>query len=756
MLRRIFPFLNWFKGYQLSTFRVDLVAGATVGLVLVPQSMAYAQLAGLPAYYGLYAAFLPPLVASAFGSSYQLATGPVAIVSLMTATALQPLATAGSEAYVAYAMLLALLVGIFQFLLGVLRLGMLVNFLSHPVVNGFTNAAALIIASSQLPKFFGVSVDNAKHYYQTIWKVLVAAGHYTDWWAFGLGVFALLVMWGLKRLNPRIPCVLVAVMLTVLVSWAIGFEHNRVMDISAIESAEVEPNVDAYNALTARIDGLTEVLVVLGRAEQDLGATYKERPQVCLSCHLSVDVGSVRQNLAVLLHTPEHDAVLLRLELEDSKVECSRLRAELRAYQFVGTVVPTGTGGPGLHLKSDAPPDLPTDGRVWRLRVGRGKLDKAALLLIGGGAVVGVIPRGLPRFVAPPMDLGVALKLVMMALTISILGFMEAVSIAKAIATQTGQRLDYNQELVGQGLANMMGSFTQSYPVSGSFSRSAVNFQVGARTGMSSVVTVGVVATTLMFLTPILYHLPLSVLAAVIMMAVIGLVNISGFVHAWQAGKADGVVAIAAFVCTLAFAPHLEWGIMIGVVLSLAFSLSQHMKPRIAILARHEDGALRDSERRGLQQCRFVAAIRFPGSLFFANASYLEEVVLGRISNMPDLRHVVIVADGINELDASGEEMLSRMVKGLRESGCDFSMSGLNDEVLDVMQRTGLYDRIGEDHIYPDAASAIDGVFDDAHAFAEDSHILQCPLKETMFIKSGIAQGTAGSGHIEDPDYARG
>ena len=246
------------------------------------------------------------------------------------------------------------------------------------------------------------------------------------------------------------------------------------------------------------------------------------------------------------------------------------------------------------------PSDRQSDGRIWRLDVGRQALDKSALKLIGRGAVVGTIPSGLPEFVAPDLDSRVVLRLSTMAATIALLGFMEAVSVAKAIATQTGQRLDYNQELMGQGLANIVGSCSQSYPVSGSFSRSAVNYQAGAVTGMSSVITVGVVAITLLFFTPFMYHLPQSVLAAIIMMAVIGLVNVNGFIHTWQAGRQDGVVAIVTFVCTLVFAPHLEWGITIGCVLSLAFFLLRHMKPRIAILSRHEGATFRDSERRGL------------------------------------------------------------------------------------------------------------------------------------------------------------
>ena len=181
MLKKIFPFLGWFKTYNSAALRADALAGLTVALVLIPQSMAYAQLAGLPTYYGLYAAFLPPMVAALFGSSRQLATGPVAVVSLMTAASLAPLATAGSEGYIAYAILLSLMVGVFQLLLGILRLGLVVNFLSHPVVNGFTNAAAIIIATSQLDKMFGASVDTAEHHYETIIRVIQAAFYYTHW-----------------------------------------------------------------------------------------------------------------------------------------------------------------------------------------------------------------------------------------------------------------------------------------------------------------------------------------------------------------------------------------------------------------------------------------------------------------------------------------------------------------------------------------------------------------------------------------------
>ena len=229
MMKNIFSYIDWPQGYGGTSLKTDILAGLTVALVLIPQSMAYAELAGLPSYYGLYASFLPPMVAALFGSSRQLATGPVAVVSLLTATTLEPLATAGSQQYIAYAVLLALLVGVFQFSLGVLKLGLVVNFISHPVVNGFSNAAALIIATSQLPKLFGIHIEKVPHHYEFIYRVFIAAAQYTHWPTLFMGVLAFVIMFGLKRVSPRLPNVLAAVVVTTILSWSLGFEHNVVV-----------------------------------------------------------------------------------------------------------------------------------------------------------------------------------------------------------------------------------------------------------------------------------------------------------------------------------------------------------------------------------------------------------------------------------------------------------------------------------------------------------------------------------------------
>lgn len=710
VIGRLFPFLLWFRGYNRIQFRLDFISGLTVALVLVPQSMAYAQLAGLPAYYGLYASFLPPLIASLFGSSRQLATGPVAVVSLMTATALEPLATAGGESFIAYAILLALLVGIFQFLLGVLKLGLVVNFLSHPVVNGFTNAAALIIATSQLSKLFGVTVDTAEHHYMTVYDVIKAAVSYTHWPTLGIAVLAFAIMISLKRLNPKIPNVLVAVVLTTVLSWAIGFEHNHVTGLNMIEYPVAREMINEFNDEIRKIEEKSDERVRLTASVKEAEEKYGDRSVKALD--------------------QRHKISLLNVEIEELKEATHELREKLRRLHFRG--VEQTDGSLRFYNMYDEYSGLKDDGRNWRLKVGNNYLKVDHIILSGGGAVVGDIPKGLPGFSMPRISTGTMLSLFPMAVIISLLGFMEAISIAKAMAARTGQRLDPNQELIGQGLSNMVGSFSHSYAVSGSFSRSAVNIQAGAVTGLSNVFSSCVVAATLIFFTPLLYYLPQAVLAAIIMMAVIGLVNVRGFVHAWKAQKYDGAIGIITFIMTLAFAPHLDRGIMIGVGLSLALQIFRSMRPDIALLSLHPDGTFRNRARFNLSQCRHIALIRYNGSLYFANVNYLEEQILERISRMPELKHIIIVGNGINEMDASGEDMLAVLVSRVREAGYDISFSGLNDSVLDVLHRTHLYDKIGEDHIFRNAAWAIEAAYSKAHLGSDED---PCPLREVVTVR---------------------
>ncbi len=701
MLTRVFPFWGWFKDYDLTSLRTDFISGLTVALVLIPQSMAYAQLAGLPPYYGLYASFLPPMVAALFGSSRQLATGPVAVVSLMTAASLEPLATAGSPGYIAYAILLALSVGAFQFTLGVLKLGLVVNFLSHPVVNGFTNAAAIIIASSQLSKMFGVYVDKAQHHYETIIRVIQSAWHYTHWPTLAMGALAFGIMYGLRRISPKIPNVLVAVVITTLISWMTGFQHNRAVDLSAIQSPEIRGMVEKFNRSVATIPSLAE-----------------ERAEV----NKALDAADQNQDIIGVLNA-EHEINVLTINMARVHHEVHKIRSTIRYMLFEGVLEEDGSLK--FYPKNALPEGSKGDGRTWHIKVGNKALKTDQLLMIGGGVVVGEIPSGLPTLSMPKVDLGVILHLLPYAAIISLLGFMEAISIAKAMAAKTGQRLDPNQELIGQGLGNILGAMGKSYPTSGSFSRSAVNLQSGAVSGLSSVFTSLTVVIALLFFTPLLYHLPQSVLAAVIMMAVIGLINVSGFVHAWEAQWYDGAIAIISFISTLAFAPHLDRGIMIGVVLSLMVFLYKSMRPKMAFLSRDDDHVLRCTTDHGLHECRYIAMLRFDGTLFFANASYLEDQIADIMLKKKALRHIILVSNGINDIDASGEETLSLLVDRIRSTGIDISLSGVNETVMKVLERTHFIAKVGEDHIYPTMEKAIQSVHEKTHRGGEEK---VCPL----------------------------
>ncbi|MDQ1362700.1 MAG: sulfate permease, SulP family, partial [Pseudomonadota bacterium] len=329
-----------------------------------------------------------------------------------------------------------------------------------------------------------------------------------------------------------------------------------------------------------------------------------------------------------------------------------------------------------------------------------------------GGAVVGTIPEGLPAFGMPAFSADKALTLLPSAIVIALVGFMEAISIAKAMAAKSKDRIDPNQELIGQGLANVVGSFSQAFPASGSFSRSAVNFNAGARTGFSSVVTALLVVITLLFLTPLLYHLPQAVLAAVIMMAVVNLINFAAVKHAWHAQKHDGIAAMATFVCTLGFAPHLDKGIMLGAGLALGLYLYRTMRPRVALLGRFSDGTLRDlSVNPGLPTDENIIVLRFDGSLYFANVSYFEDTVLEAVSTHKNAKYILVVGDGINQLDASGEEVLHHLIERLRGNGITLVFSGLKKQIIDVMRCTHLMEKLGDNNMFATEDMALKDIY---------------------------------------------
>ena len=705
--QRFLPFLAWIGELRdRKVLRADAIAGVTVAMVLVPQSMAYAQLAGLPAYYGLYAAFLPPMVGALFGSSRQMATGPVAVVSLLTAAALEPIAVAGSGGYVAYAISLSLLVGLFQMSLGLLRLGVVVNFLSHPVIIGFTNAAAIIIVTSQLDKIFGVHVNKAAHHYETVWNTLAAIAQGIHWPTFFMAVGAFTIMIALKRVAPRVPNVLVVVALCTLVSWLVGFERVQTVTLDRIANESAREVVREAMELKRETPNIERAIA---EAEKKYRAT--------LARHGNDDSRTLLAQHAfeALQHKRERRIKSVRVDIE-----------ALKKNRF--EYVPGADNASGqFYLRGQMPEDAVSDGRLWRVR----SVDGAQLTLNGGGNVVGAIPQGLPALTLPKFDLGVMLQLLSAAITISLIGFMEAISIAKAMAAKTRQRLDANQELIGQGLANIAGSLTQSYPASGSFSRSAVNIGAGAITGFSSVVTSIIVIVTLLWLTPLLYYLPQATLAAVIMMAVVGLINVRAIRHAWVANRQDGAVAIVTFALTLAFAPHLDKGILIGAGLALVLYLYRTMQPRVALLARHEDGTLRDAEAFNLKTCDEIAMVRFDGSLYFANTSYFEDKIQERIAARPGLKFVIVVGDGINQVDATGEEMLAHLAERLRAAGIEILFIGLKKQVVDMLVRTGFHAKLGDGAFFRTEEQALEYAWQKLGL----GHEVDCPLNVVCPVK---------------------
>ena len=559
---RLLPFLRWLPELRRpGVLRRDLVAGVTVAAVLVPQAMAYAELAGLPPVYGLYAAFLPPVIAAFWGSSRHLATGPVAMASLISAATVGSVAAAGTEAFVSASILLALMVGVLRLALGLLRLGMLVELLSVPVISGFTNAAALIIASSQLHHLLGVRAEAGAFHLETVARVVAAAAAGPHWPTLGMAALTAAILMGLRN---RFEKVIAAVVVTTALSWLAGFD----------------------------------------------------------------------------------------------------------------------------------------------------------------GRVIGFIPRGLPAFELPALDPGLALQLLPGAAVLTLIGLMEAMSIAKSIAARSKQRIDVDQELIGQGMANVAGSLFGSYAVSGSFSRSMVNFTNGAATGFSSAVTSAAVLLTLLVLTPLFHHLPQATLAAIIVGAVLGLLRVEPLRRAWRVARADGLIAAVTFVITLGLAPDLHWGILTGVALSFLQHLRRSMRPRVAYLARHPEGHLVDADNHGLALGRRIAILRFDGRLYFGAAGHFEDKVLEALSRLPELRYLVLDAGGVNQIDSSGVEALRRVEEELRGVGVEVHLTRVKHDLRRVLARTGLAAEIGAARFHDRNQQALEHLW----GRMEPSYRGSCPL----------------------------
>ncbi|MEI6304353.1 MAG: SulP family inorganic anion transporter [Betaproteobacteria bacterium] len=552
MLKRLLPFLAW-PAPTRASLRADLVAGTSVALILIPQALAYAQLAGVPAYWGLYAAMLPAVIGALFGSSVWLSTGPVALTALLSAASIAPFAAQGSDAFLAHTIALALLSGLIQVAFGLARGGMLFSLLSHPVLMGFINAATLLIALSQLPTLLGIKVQTGAHFLYDTWHLAARLGEtHLPSLAFGIGAITMLLAF--RRLAPRLPGVLVTV-------------------------------------------------------------------------------------------------------------------AVLTAASYFGGYA------------------------------------------AAGGRVVGIIPQGLPVPALPALDFEMLQNLIPAAFVIALISFMEAMSSARVIAAKTRTDWNENQELIGQGLAKIAASLCQSLPVSGSFSRSAILHQSGGRTGLASVFSALLVLLTLLYLSGLLHHLPLPVLAAIIMVAVLNLANPGAIRRAWHASRDDGAAAIGTFAATLLFAPNIQNGILTGILLSLALFLYRGMTPRAIAVGLHADGTLRDAARFDLPPLHpLIGILRFDAALNFVNAATFEDAVLKLERERPGIRFLLVAAGGINELDASGAEMLFSLAERLRADGVTLVISAAKKQVTDVMERIGLDTAIGRDNMYSTDRFAIDGL----------------------------------------------
>jgi SulP family sulfate permease len=543
---RRLPILEWGRNYDRSTLTSDLVAAVIVTIMLIPQSLAYAMLAGLPPEVGLYASILPIVVYALLGTSRTLAVGPVAVISLMTLTAAGNIAAPGTPAFIAAALVLALLSGLMLLTMGLLRLGFLANLLSHPVVSGFITASGLIIATSQLKSILGVPASG--------------------------------------ETMPEL----------------IG---SLAMHVSQTNAATLVIGLGATAFLFWVRRGLKPLLMQFGMAPRPADLVAKAGPIA-----------------AVILSTI---AVIL-LDLEAAGVK-----------------------------------------------------------------VVGRIPQSLPPLTIPVFDADLWQRLVVPALLLSVIGFVESVSVAQTLAAKRRQRIDPDQELIGLGSANVAAAFSGGYPVTGGFARSVVNFDAGAETPAAGAYTAAGIALAALFLTPLLASLPAATLAATIIVAVLSLVDLKTPLAIWRYSKPDFAAMAATIGVTLL--AGVEPGVIAGVVVSLALLLWRASRPHAAIVGRVPGTEhFRNVKRHKVITDPRIVTIRIDESLTYLNARWLEEFVLEQVADQPRLRHLVLMCSAVNEIDASALESLEAINHRLADAGVKLHLSEVKGPVMDALER-GLF-----------------------------------------------------------------
>jgi SulP family sulfate permease len=547
---RWLPAIAWLRGYDRATLGNDLFAALIVTLMLIPQSLAYAMLAGLPPQVGLYASIAPLVVYAAFGTSRTLSVGPVAVVSLMTAAAVGDIAATGSIGYVQAALALALLSGLVLLGMAVLRLGFLATFLSHPVISGFITASAVLIATSQLKHILGVRVEG---------------------------------------------------------------------------------------------DTLVDLVPSLLRAAPSINL-----PTLVIGASATAFLFWVRKGLKPVL---------------------LRFGAPARAADFMTKA------GPVVAIIATTAAVIAGD------------------FATQGARVVGAVPAGLPPLSVPGFDAGLWAQLLPAAALISLVGFVESISVAQTLAAKRRERIDANQELVGLGTANVAAALTGGYPVTGGFARSVVNFDAGARTQLAGVFTAAGIALVALLFTPLFHNLPQAALAATIIVAVLSLIDLGTVRHTWRYSKSDfSAMALTVVVVLLV---GVEAGIVAGVALSVLLYLWRTSRPHIAVVGQVPGSEhYRNVERHEVVTSPAVLSVRVDESLYFANARYLEDRLYDEIAHRPDIRHVVLMCPAVNYIDASALDSLEVINDRLKQAGVAFHLSEVKGPVLDRLQRSHFLDHL--------------------------------------------------------------
>lgn len=706
---RLFPFLVWVKELKnKKNLQADSIAGLFVAMTLIPHALAFASLAGLPAHYGLYAAFIPAIIAALFGSSRQLASGPVIIISLLTATTLNIIAPETANQYILYAIILALLVGIIQISLSLLKLGVIINFLSQPVVLGFTYAAVLIITVSQLDKLLGMDLQNTENRFQLSFFLTIMQSISTQihWPTVGISILGFACIWFIKHKNPKLPYILFTVILTTLLSVVIAYNKKNTIGINNIQSPEAKAKIQTYINNVKKIQQITK--------EHD-----KEKLRHAM---LEQEYGDIHP--ATL--TQKNLVTVTKSELNKLKASNDNLFQNIKQIKF-GLIREKDTAQILFYDSHNIRFQEKFDSNGWTINT----INHSAhtVTFTKGGKILEQMPANLPSFTFANFNTGdinwkTVVQLLPMAIVIALIGFMESLSIAKSIAARTRQTIDTDQELLGQGLANVSAGLFHSFPVAGSFARSSINLGHGAVTTFSVIVASFIVAITLLFFTPLFYHLPLASLAVIIITSAFNLVHFGFIKQIWLANYHDGIVLTTTFIVTLLFAPHLEIGLFIGVALSLVLYLWRTMVPRLLILSKDSHGNFNDAQSNNLETCENIALVRFEGSLYFANTNYLEDEIINLVKQSPALKFIIIDGVSINEVDASGEDILREISKRMRDINITVLFSRFKKPILAMLETTNFISQHGREYFFRKTEQALEY----ACSQLGENHKDHCPL----------------------------